>query len=95
MRLYSSWNHRLIDADVSQETIRYQVTLAFIGPAVFCLSLLLLLLPFFQSNPTDICFPWLLIAILPGIVRRIQTRRQKRRAAGQETEQKQEPAPVR
>jgi uncharacterized membrane protein len=91
IRLYSSWNHRLIDADVSQETILYQVTLAFIGPAVFCLSLLLLLLPFFKSNPTDISFPWLLIAVLPGIVRRRQARRQKQRAARREQEP--EPAP--
>jgi uncharacterized membrane protein len=32
----------------------------------------------------NIRFFWLLIAILPGIVRRIQTRRQKRRAAARQ-----------
>jgi uncharacterized membrane protein len=91
LRLYASWNHRLVDPDVSRETFLYQVALAFIGPAVFCLSLLLLLLPFFASDPANICFSWLLIAVLPGIVRLIRARRQKQRATKQEPEP--EPAP--
>lgn len=65
--IYASWKHRLIDPDVSRHEIISRAVGILVGPAFFCLSLLLLLIPGIESY--YVFFSWGLILVVGRGVR--------------------------
>jgi uncharacterized membrane protein len=71
MWLYAAWHHRLINQIIPLEVIiSFSINIA-IASIYFCLSLLLLLTPFFQSNPSDLFWTWLALPVLTFLTKRV------------------------
>ena len=63
------WKHRLIDPDMDYTPFLDRLLNLLLTPIYFCLSLLLLLLPYFAANPQDIFYSWIALPLV-GIARR-------------------------
>lgn len=78
--VYASWGHRLIDNQVVQYQIVFRSISTFVIPAVFCLSLLLLLIPDIREDPTNIFYSWFILVVIAFIYRGIRLLMEKRAA---------------
>ena len=67
----ATWKHRLVDPNLEQDAINYFLLRSLIGPVVFLLSLLILLLP---VSPNYVYFSWWMIFIIFFLLRRFQPR---------------------
>jgi uncharacterized membrane protein len=66
--MYASWKNRLTGPEVNFEMIVSRSIRSLLVPVYFCLSLLLLLIPFFREQPTRIYWSWLLIPFVSFLI---------------------------
>jgi len=72
MWLYAAWHHRLVEQTLEhEEIIAFSIRIAN-ASVYFCLTLLLLLVPFIRIHqPIDVFWSWLLLPVLAFLVPRV------------------------
>ena len=93
--LYATQKRRLVDPDLDQYMVNYQILNILIAPTFYLLSLFLLFLPPFSSAPDSIFLTWFSLGIIQTAIISLYHRLYRKPAAAEKAEaEREEEAPA-